>query len=593
MPLPSSNQPQGLQATRKVLPARYKIKENEDGRFLTCVEEPHIAVWIKRNYNISASAARKYPSGSIFLDGAAQAEPFMDVQRGVYNLDHHEGCVRAFTLATCEQAMVLIRKGLDLTTGEWNLYANEPDLDTVMAIWLFLNHRRINDENPEIRQTLMPVIRLQGIIDAHGLELRELSGFPEPLQKETLAIIDHLRALELELKKSDRWSDTDVLEYTLSALGVIDETVYSSRHFDEWSDNEELARFSIGSDRIAVVCRSELGVYEVEQHLRKTHGNRFGLLILQKDPANYTLRQVDSFLPTNLEPLYDRLNTLDPAVRGDQRWGGATDIGGSPRSVGTRLGYKEIVEIGKWVFHPKKRRQRLGAMLFTVTQALAALVIAFFSMVALFPGSRFRGFLLEAGPIPNLGFAGLLALVALVLIFVGYRHQPHFFGLREPRSAGWLALLPSALLAAGLGGAWAPMSGAHIWPASGDSQWWFLAVPLAQAIGCELLFRGAMFGLLVRSFKIMRHGGPWFLSWPTVITALLSTAATLLVFTPPDWLFPGRDTLLSPLVFGLAALAMGLVCALARERWGSLIAPIVLHAIAATLIWGLAPSLFY
>ena len=52
--------------------------------------------------------------GTIFLDGAAKGEPFMDASRGIYNLDHHEGCVRSFTLSTCEQAMILIRKGLDL-----------------------------------------------------------------------------------------------------------------------------------------------------------------------------------------------------------------------------------------------------------------------------------------------------------------------------------------------------------------------------------------------------------------------------------------------------------------------------------------------
>jgi hypothetical protein len=66
-------------------------------------------VRIKRGFCLTASAAQSAAPGSIFLDGAAQAGPFMDTRREVYNLDHHEGCVRPFTLATCEQALVLVR----------------------------------------------------------------------------------------------------------------------------------------------------------------------------------------------------------------------------------------------------------------------------------------------------------------------------------------------------------------------------------------------------------------------------------------------------------------------------------------------------
>ena len=67
----------------------------------------------------------------------------MDHERQVYNFDHHEGCVRAFTLASCEQTLVMYMKGLDLQGREWNIFANEPDLDTILAIWILLNHSRI------------------------------------------------------------------------------------------------------------------------------------------------------------------------------------------------------------------------------------------------------------------------------------------------------------------------------------------------------------------------------------------------------------------------------------------------------------------
>jgi hypothetical protein len=90
-----------------MLPVRYQVKEDDDGRYLTCIEASNISVRIDRSLSVSASSARKYPKGTIFLDGAAKGEPFIDSSRGVYNLDHHEGCVRSFTLSTCEQGRTI------------------------------------------------------------------------------------------------------------------------------------------------------------------------------------------------------------------------------------------------------------------------------------------------------------------------------------------------------------------------------------------------------------------------------------------------------------------------------------------------------
>jgi hypothetical protein len=42
------------------------------------------------------------------------SEPFMDLEKQIYNFDHHEGCKRPFTLSTCEQVLVMILKGMDL-----------------------------------------------------------------------------------------------------------------------------------------------------------------------------------------------------------------------------------------------------------------------------------------------------------------------------------------------------------------------------------------------------------------------------------------------------------------------------------------------
>ncbi|MGB6364646.1 MAG: hypothetical protein WBG64_18430, partial [Thermoanaerobaculia bacterium] len=57
------------------VPNRYFIKEDEEGRFLSCLEAPEVKVRIDRSLSFSAGAVRKAPDGTIFLDGVAQGEP--------------------------------------------------------------------------------------------------------------------------------------------------------------------------------------------------------------------------------------------------------------------------------------------------------------------------------------------------------------------------------------------------------------------------------------------------------------------------------------------------------------------------------------
>src|SRR5512135_2664128 len=80
------------------LPDRYVIQETGKVRALACTEAPALSVRVERGYSVTAASARRAPPGTIYLDGAAQAEPFVDAEKQVYNLDHHVGCVRAFTL---------------------------------------------------------------------------------------------------------------------------------------------------------------------------------------------------------------------------------------------------------------------------------------------------------------------------------------------------------------------------------------------------------------------------------------------------------------------------------------------------------------
>ena len=339
----SGHDPLGL---ARQLPDRYRIQETNAGPVIQCTDAPNLKVSVSRDLSISASAARKAAPGTIFLDGVARCEPFMDHEKQIYNLDHHEGCVRSFTLSACEQALVLSLKGLDLREREWNILANEPDLDTVLAIWILLNHRRVQNREFANRQRLLTLIRLEGTIDALGLELKEFSGLPPELCAAMLRLIDHLRREEIRLKKDALWDEIDFLEYTADLLHQIDRMIYRPGDFSDFQELKELARADINGKRIVVAVEADMGIYEIEPLLKNIYGDRLGWVILKKGQNTYTLRQMDIFMPVTLERVYERLNFIDAAVKYRDRqnhWGGSVEIGGSPRETGSRLTPAEIV----------------------------------------------------------------------------------------------------------------------------------------------------------------------------------------------------------------------------------------------------------
>jgi hypothetical protein len=226
-------------ARSSAVPNRYRIRNDAIRRTLSCVEAPTVTVRAECGLAIPAKQARKYPAGTIFLDGTAQGDPFVEVQKEVYNLDHPQGCIRS--LATCEQAMVLIRKGIDFRKRDWVVLTNDADLDTVFAVWLFLNHLRLNDDFA-VQTKIMPLLRLAGIIDAHGLDAQELAAFPPNLLHSTSTTLKQLQQEEIILKRDGRWSEVDLLEYIAGRLRAVDELIYSPENFEGLCEIDDLAR---------------------------------------------------------------------------------------------------------------------------------------------------------------------------------------------------------------------------------------------------------------------------------------------------------------------------------------------------------------
>jgi membrane protease YdiL (CAAX protease family) len=560
----------GERTTKSAVPTRYRIRDDVKGRTLTCVEAPTVTVRAERGFVVTAAQARNYRAGAIFLDGAAQGGPFVEVQKELYNLDHHEGCIRPFTLATCEQAMVLIRRVVDLRKRDWTVFANDADLD-VFALWAILNHFRINDD-AEVRFRLMPLLRLEGAIDTHGLGLQDMAALPPDLFHATSATLKQLQDREAALKSEGTWYKVDLLEYIAERLQAIDGLIYSPKHFDGLHEVEELARVEIANGSVAVACRSDAGIYELEQQLRKLHGDRLGILILQNEPSTYTLRQVNQMLPATLEQAYQRLNLMDPAVGGGSRnrWGGSVEIGGSPRGTGTRLTPVQITETVRQAF----RRPTLVDILCGIGQGLLLGVAAMLPLAVIFLDIPLQNRVGEE----ILPTAVILSLMLGVLFLLKARQVPGLYGWRSPAGLDWLTMLPAALIGAAAGGIWIPGSHQGLHNPNELTASALLLLPVTV----EIVFRGRILGDLAWRLPIQKSGGPWFVSWPAFISGILYALMFLSFLS-----FTSGQLQMSHWFVSLpAAVMFGTALGMARERSESIVAPILLHwlCVAALLL---------
>jgi hypothetical protein len=345
-------------------PGRYRVVADEGGNALLCGNATNLRLRVAKGLTVNKRGRRQYRPQTIFLDGVYGGAPFCDNEARHYSLDHHAGCVRGFTLATCEQAVVMLLQGLPLGVGDWTLYVNDPDLDSVMAAWVLMNHLELLRSNRELLRGAMPLIRLEGVIDAHGTDMELLAALPADLHARTRAQIDELMRRERELKSAGKWFSTDWNEYTRTMLETLDALLYPEDMLAELRAIQESGRATLG-DRMAVLIKSTDGIYEVEARLKKRYGSLLGLVVLEQGGGRFTLRQVDTFLKKDLDAVYKVLNRNDPKARLDGEspnvWGGSGNIGGAPRQTGSGLTGEEILTFIGQVLGPRESWwKRLG-----------------------------------------------------------------------------------------------------------------------------------------------------------------------------------------------------------------------------------------
>ncbi len=277
-----------------------------------------------------------HPVGSIALDGYVSGVPRYNAEGPYLNANHHEDVDRLATLSTAQQILMYTRMGLDKAFSPEGVFApkvfvNDCDQD-VCAAWFLLNN---------MSQTKNPSPALNRFINVAGTLDVTAGAFP---YDKNLKIIGELAWVfepytlfraSGEMAKKDNGQYRSVIQSVESRI---------SQHLMGRGESIELdTRYKrIGGGK----------TWSMIQELGKD--GRVGALVdgvdayvaaqeLAGGKWRYTIGRKSEFIPFDIPSLIARLNEAEGAT--DDKWGGATIIGGSPRVGGSKLTPPEVEAI--------------------------------------------------------------------------------------------------------------------------------------------------------------------------------------------------------------------------------------------------------
>lgn len=276
-----------------------------------------------------------HPPYSIALDGYVHGAPFLAVKEsGPYrNFNHHEVVDRSCTSATCEQARRAVLLGLYQLFSkkgerQAHLYVNDCDQDVCLATWILMNPDRAHE----------PLVRVVSQIE----DLLDMSAgaFPLPHDRDLLGEIRWV---------FDPYARARPRIVAMSAEEM--RAVIADVHL-------RIDRFLLGrAERVPLQgTYTRLGggdgwwLVEVDHmHARErmiAAGVEAAVELSARLPGGhyaYSLWRRSEYLIHF--PVAEILKALSAAEPGGVSWGGADNVGGSPRARGSALAPGEVERI--------------------------------------------------------------------------------------------------------------------------------------------------------------------------------------------------------------------------------------------------------
>jgi len=267
------------------------------------------------------------PPRAIALDGYVQG-PAIDPQHQRYSFDHHGGCIRHATLASCEMALDAVDVGLD-PTGML-LCLNDLDADSVLSAWILL--RPAAAAEPRVASAIRALGRLDalgpasrgpGLVPALRWALQPLLVADLAGTVRTLDDTAYRGLLDECLERLDRW---------WAAGGPHDDPRFPPPPSPPDPPLEILHR-GVGW----VLARTAVGLSGFRQLYRQGLHAAVVAKPLPDGTTEYTLGKASEFVtgfdvPRLLQRLAAAERRANPAQDPRHTWGGGSTIGGSPRN---------------------------------------------------------------------------------------------------------------------------------------------------------------------------------------------------------------------------------------------------------------------
>ena len=280
------------------------------------------------------------PSGSIALDGYVQG-PEIDAYNRRYSFDHHAGCVRMLTKATCAQVLDAVL--LNLQYDDCSVYINDVDGDTVLATWILQGG---------MKRAMMPhvqaLVNVVGTMDAHG------PAYPLTPEQSDIAHVFYKGVMAPESQARNVRRDYG----TCDLRQLLDECLSNLDKWEAHHDDAAMLREVLNIPDKSEVREVEFEItHEAANFIMvKSPGFAFAdcykqgydAIVLYGDPLPdgsiaYTVgKRSDLATRFDVTAILEALNEVEPG------WGGGSTIGGAPRNADgsrSRLTPDEVFQI--------------------------------------------------------------------------------------------------------------------------------------------------------------------------------------------------------------------------------------------------------
>ncbi|MEK6894251.1 MAG: hypothetical protein AABX10_02195 [Nanoarchaeota archaeon] len=284
------------------------------------------------------------PSNSIALDGIVMGGPAWDASTKHVNFDHHDGVVREATMSTCKQVLYAIKGGLFQAFRDENgrpfanVYVNDPDQDTALAVWELQNYKQLEGTNGS--PSLGRLIELNDRLDVTG------GAFPMSLRERLVRQHAWVFQPYSDLRKSGRLSGATAADMRTCLESVGSRVMAFLLGQGEEIDLDTKHEILHEDPRFKVV--NEIGGNDARYVLFSQGMNAFLSLVATRQDGNrvYTVGRRSRYIPFPVSDLYGVYNQAEGLTLANG-WNGSDIIGGSSRLQGSKLSPDQVFELTK------------------------------------------------------------------------------------------------------------------------------------------------------------------------------------------------------------------------------------------------------